>query len=101
MSEQLHAMLDFSVRPNLVLRVVPLTADVSRGVDAHFQLCFAGLVNPVAFTESTLSRTFYEQREEIQLYRDHYDALASAALDPEQSRAVLIAAAQHFAELSP
>jgi Domain of unknown function (DUF5753)/Helix-turn-helix domain len=94
MREQLEQLVRLSARPNVVIQVLPLTAPTPHlGMDGTFTvLTFAPeLVGDpgVAYTESRIKGTYYEDAAEIAEYRNIWNRVQLLALTPEDSRALL------------
>jgi hypothetical protein len=85
MSDQLHHLLQMSMRSSVSLRVVPASLGAHAAMAGAFRLMEFAEFQPVAYLESTTSSLFLELPEEIAAYRDILAALAATALDEEQS----------------
>jgi transcriptional regulator with XRE-family HTH domain len=86
MSEQLHHLLRMSVRPYILLRVIPAAVGAHAGLAGSFTLMEFAEIKPVVYLESETSTLFLEEPEEIAAYQRIIAALASTALDEQQSR---------------
>lgn len=86
MSEQLHELLQFSVRPYITLRVLPAEAGAHAAMSGPFSLMEFPDFKPVVYLDSETSSLFLEEPEEIAAYRRILTALEDTALDEGQSR---------------
>jgi predicted XRE-type DNA-binding protein len=93
MSEQLHKLLRLSVRPHLVLRLVPAAIGAHAAIHGSFRLMEFDQINPVTYIETETSSIFLETAEEIAAYRSILARLKDSALDEGQSREVIAALA--------
>jgi transcriptional regulator with XRE-family HTH domain len=101
MREQLEQLVRLSARPNVVIQVLPFSAPTPHlGMDGTFTvLTFAPeLVGDpgVAYTESRIKGTYYEDAAEIARYQDTWNWVQLLALSPDESRAALARRAQEL-----
>jgi transcriptional regulator with XRE-family HTH domain len=89
MSEQLHELLRMSVRPNVILRVLPAAIGAHPGCAGSFKLMEFAEFKPVAYLDSETSSLFLELPDEIAAYRRILKSLDEIALDEGQSREVI------------
>ena len=89
MWDQLHHMVRMSVRPYLVLRVVPASLGAHAAMAGSFTLMEFAEFKPVAYLESETSSLFLEKPEESQAYRRILGPLAQTALGEGQSRELI------------
>jgi hypothetical protein len=89
MSDQLHHLLQMSVRSCVTLRVVPSALGAHAGLSGPFTLMEFAEFRPVVFLDSETSSLFLERREEAAAYQRILGALARAALDEGQSRELI------------
>lgn len=83
--------------PRLTLRVIPMSAPGHPALMRGFNLMtFADPVKPVAYADTDVATVFTEAPESIELYRRKRDALASLAVDAEQSRSIFAHWADFF-----
>lgn len=76
--------------PRLTLRVIPMSAPGHPALMRGFNLMtFAEPVNPVAYADTDAATVFTEDPDSIKLYQRKRNALATLALDAEQSRSTL------------
>lgn len=99
--DQLEDLVRLSARPNVHIQVLPLTASGHHpGIDGKFiVLTFAPeLVNDpgVAYTESRIRGTYYEDPAEVAEYRDTWNEIQLHALDPDQSQDLLARRSQEI-----
>ncbi len=92
--EQLKHLVTLSKLPNVHIQVLPFDAvGVHTGMDGTFTVLTFGpeLVGDpgVAYTESRITGTYYEDAAEIQRYRETWSLVQLQALKPEQSQAIL------------
>ena len=88
MSDQVHHMLRLTVRPYVMLRVVPDAAGLHGG-PMPFKLMEFTELNPVVYVENLNSAAFLEQKETVAGYRRIVADLDRVALDEGRSRAWL------------
>jgi len=86
MSDQLHSLLRFSVRPYLTIRIVPARIGAHAGMSGHFMLLDVRDFKPIVYLDSETSSLFLETPVEIDAYRNVLAALEETALDEGQSR---------------
>ncbi|HEV8561329.1 MAG TPA: helix-turn-helix transcriptional regulator [Actinophytocola sp.] len=86
MSGQLHELLKVSVRPSIMLRIVPAARGAHAGINGSFQLLEFRNIKPVVYLESETSSLFLERPVEIDSYRTILSALDATALPEGQSR---------------
>ncbi|WP_158888838.1 helix-turn-helix domain-containing protein [Amycolatopsis anabasis] len=89
MSEQLHYLLQMSVRPYISLRVIPVEAGVHAGIAGAFKLMEFEEFKPVVYLDSETASLFLEGSEEITAYRRVVKALVRKAPREEQSRELI------------
>jgi hypothetical protein len=85
MSEQLHHLLQMSVRPYIEIRVIPDNIGFHPGWKPFRFMEFRGL-KPVVYLEDETGVQFLQRRETIASYRRIVDGLTSVALNEGQSR---------------
>lgn len=86
MSEQLHELLRWSVRPSISLRVVPAAIGAHAGINGSFRLMEFKEIKPIVYLESETSSLFLEVPIEIDAYRAILTKLGAVALSEGQSR---------------
>jgi len=96
MADQLHHLQRMFVRPHLTLRVMPAAFGAHAGTAGSFTLMEFAEFKPVAYVESETSSLFLETPQEIKAYQRVLAALADAALDEEESRALIASLATGF-----
>lgn len=89
MSEQLHSLLQNSVRPNVVLRVVPSTVGVHAAMAGNFTLLDIRDFRPIVYLDNETSCVFLENPVEVASYRNIVSALHTTALDEARSRELI------------
>jgi hypothetical protein len=92
--EQLEHLVRLGKLPNVHIQVLPFDAvGLHAGMDGTFTVLTFGpeLVGDpgIAYTESRISGTYYEDAAQILCYRDTWSRVQLQALDPEKSRALL------------
>jgi hypothetical protein len=85
MSEQVHHLLQVSVRSHIELRIIPDSAGFHAGQHPFHFMRFAGL-KPVVHVENGTTAEFLQRRGTITSYQRIIDGLEAVALSPEQSR---------------
>lgn len=101
--EQLTHLVKLSKLPNVHIQVLPFDAvGLHTGMDGTFMILTFGpeLVGDpgVAYVESRITGTYYEDAADIARYRDTWSRVQLQALKPEQSQAVL---ARRAEEITP
>lgn len=86
MSEQLHALLGMSVRPNIKILVVPTSMGAHAATAGSFILMEFNDIRPIVYLDSETSGIFLELPIEIRAYRSVLAAIAAKALPEGQSR---------------
>lgn len=86
MSEQLHHLLRLSVRPNLSLRVVPVSRRPCPGRHGGFTLLEYAQYSTAVYREDEVHGVLSDDQSTIQAYRSVLGALNVVALDEQQSR---------------
>jgi transcriptional regulator with XRE-family HTH domain len=86
MSEQLHKLLQMSVRSNVRLRVVPASVGAHAATAGSFRLMEFRQIKPIVYLDSETSSLFLERPIEIDAYRSILAALDATALQEGQSR---------------
>lgn len=89
MSEQLHDLLQMSVRPYVSMRIVPTAAGIHAGVGGSFRVMTFPKFPTIVFLDSLNSSLFLEDTASVELYSTALESLECLALDEEQSRAVI------------
>jgi transcriptional regulator with XRE-family HTH domain len=89
MSEQLHRLLQLSVRPSISLRVLPAARGAHACMSGAFRLMEFADVRPVVYVEGETAGIFLEEPGQTSAYRNMLAALAESALDEEQSRRLI------------
>ncbi|RAS65503.1 helix-turn-helix protein [Lentzea atacamensis] len=87
--DQLHHLLRMSVRPNITLRVVPVSAGAHPGLVGSFEMMKFAKIQPVVHVECENSSIFMEDKESITTYTTILEAIDRVALDEEQSRRLI------------
>lgn len=96
MSDQLHHLLRMSVRPHIILRVIPIAVGAHAAMSGPFTLLDIRNFKPVVYVESATSSLFLETPIEIDAYRNILAALEDTALDEGQSRELITSVALEF-----
>ncbi|MGI9001344.1 MAG: helix-turn-helix domain-containing protein [Pseudonocardia sp.] len=96
MAEQLHHLQRLSLRPYLMLRVVPAALGANAATAGSFTLMEFAEFKPVAYVESETSSLFLETPAEIDAYQRILAALAETALSEEESRNLIVTLATEF-----
>jgi hypothetical protein len=86
MSEQMHRLLQMSVRPYVSIRIIPESVGLHAGYLGPFMLMEFTEVHPVVHMESENANVFAERPESVHAYREVLAALAEIALGREESR---------------
>ena len=98
MYEQLHRLAREAERPNLTLQILPLDSQHEIFSDTFVIFRFGSdseaMMHDVVSTERLRSGVSQEDEMETYLYRLAFERLASAALDPASSRALILETAE-------
>jgi hypothetical protein len=94
LAEQLDHLVKLAELPNVHIQVLPFIGPgLHAGANGTFTVMTFGVElvgDPgVAYTESRISGTYYEDPADIARYRDTWGQVAAEALSPEKSRALL------------
>jgi hypothetical protein len=93
MSEQLHALIRMSVRPNVSVRILPAALGAHAATAGPFILLEFAKIKPLVYLESETSCLFLERPIEIDAHRSILTALDATALSEGQSREFIAAVA--------
>lgn len=86
MSEQLHHLLQMSVRRYITNRVVPASHGAFPGGDSSCRLIEFPEMKPVVYVEELIAGNFMEDGAAVAAYRNVFAALAKCALDEGDSK---------------
>lgn len=89
MSEQLHHLLEMSVRRYINIRVVPASYGAFPGGDGSCRLIEFPEMKPVVYVEELIAANFMEDPASIAAYRKVFAALAKCALDEAESKELI------------
>lgn len=89
MSDQLHSLMRWGVRPHLTIRIVPASSGAHASLAGHFALLEVKNFKPVVYLDSETSSLFLETPIEIDAYRNVVAALDRTALDEGQSKRLI------------
>ncbi len=95
MSDQVHQLLQMSVRPSIEIRVVPDGVGFHAG-QRGFKLMEFTEINPVVHIENLTSVLFLERKDTIRSYRRTVAALSKVAFDEDRSRSWLASVASEL-----
>lgn len=93
---QLRHIVETTERPNVTVRVLPLSLGGHRGLDGSFMLLDFSKGKSTVHVEHKISTFFLEEKHEIDFYREEVDKLREAALDPDESVHFIGAIAQEL-----
>ncbi|WP_216205976.1 helix-turn-helix domain-containing protein [Amycolatopsis aidingensis] len=98
MTRQLHRLAEVARMPHVTLQVLPFAAGAHAGMEGPFVILgYPEHADPdVVYLESTGSGFFLELPPEVRRYSLMFDHLRAAALKPDDSVAVIIAAGERF-----
>ena len=100
MYEQLQRLLQEADRPNLTLQILPLDAQHTVFGESFVIFGFRedndAMLHDVVITEQFRSSVTLEGERETYLHRLAFQSLSGAALDPEQSRALIAKTAESY-----
>jgi hypothetical protein len=99
MRRQLHHLADAAEHSTITIQVLPFTAGAHRALSGSFVILeFAeGLEGPLVYNEGMTGGSFRSKLEEIRSYWMSFEALRTAAMDPEMSLGMI----KSFAEGMP
>lgn len=91
MQQQLAALIETAKRPNVTLQVLPFRVGGHAGAEGEFViLVFPDPEDaPVAYVEGLMGDVYIESDAEIDLFNLAWDYMLAAALDPNESVALL------------
>lgn len=91
MAEQVHHLLRVSVKPFVLLRIVPFDSGASAGLTGAFTMLYGEgyLTNPAVYQDGPSFGVFHEGYDEITAYDEIVYQLSMAALSQGESRALL------------
>ncbi|GLZ35577.1 hypothetical protein Lesp02_77640 [Lentzea sp. NBRC 105346] len=89
MPEQLHHLLQMSVRTNVSLRIVPSSIGPCAGLTGPFVLLKFDGIEPIAHAETQTSTLFIEDKTQVQAYSNVVKALETQALGEAESRRLI------------
>lgn len=90
MRDQLLSLLDMSERPNITVRVMPLSAPVHSGLTSNMTIMdFRPPWPPLAMVDHTRGGVFLEEPEDVEAFTEVFDAVYEAALPTDESRNVI------------
>ncbi len=103
MREQLAHLVEISARPNVDLRVLPLSQNNALGGVSSFTLLSfdpldevpSGALGDVVNTESLTAQQYIEEEAETHLYRLFFQAISDAALPAPESRDLIVTISEH------
>lgn len=99
--EQVGHLVKISELPNVHLQIVRFASGLHAGINGTFTALGFGpelADDPgIAYTESRISGTYYEDAAEIQRYRDTWSSVQLQAATPEETREILARRAEEIA----
>jgi transcriptional regulator with XRE-family HTH domain len=98
MAKQANRLLELAQLPHVTIQVVPFTAGAHPGMEGPFLILgFPEPADPdVVYVDSTSGGFFLELAPDVRRYSLMFDHLRAAALKPDDSVAVIAAAATRF-----
>ncbi|MEW2358731.1 helix-turn-helix transcriptional regulator [Spirillospora sp. NPDC029432] len=92
MKAQLTHIVERMELPAVTVQVLPFSAGLHPAMDGPFEILGfpESLDLDVAYLESPTSALYLEERDQVTRYNDVFDHLRAKALDPEQSRTLII-----------
>ena len=91
MRAQLNWLIQASNRPNVTTQVIPYTAGAHPAMDSTFNILdFAGSVPSVVYVEGLVGWIYVERPQEINRYQQVFEHLRTVALNPQESRDLLM-----------
>ncbi|MDG4828323.1 helix-turn-helix transcriptional regulator [Solwaraspora sp. WMMD1047] len=93
--EQLAHLVELADEPNVTIQILPWTAGAaSASVGNGFVILGLDPDPPLVYLESYEVAHYIESESETQRFRAAFDRLASSALDPDETRCLLVAASK-------
>jgi transcriptional regulator with XRE-family HTH domain len=89
MAEQLHHLLQLSVRPHLTICLIPTTFGPHAGLAGDFDLLKFKKIPPIVYLESHGANVFLEDQPSVDLYEDVIKSLRRTALDEMETRKLI------------
>ncbi|SFF67539.1 hypothetical protein SAMN05421541_117125 [Actinoplanes philippinensis] len=91
MREQLLHLLEVTLLPNVTLQILPFAVGAHAAMDGAFAILdFPSDGDPdLVFAENAAGGLFLEKDDEIRTYREVFDTIRAAALDPDSSRKMI------------
>lgn len=89
MRDQLHYLLQVSVRSFLTMRIIPISAGPHAGLAGDFDLLKFKKIPPIVYLESEGANVFLEDQSSVALYDKVVESLGRAALDEKSSRKLI------------
>ncbi|HEV7976765.1 DUF5753 domain-containing protein [Amycolatopsis sp.] len=96
MAEQLHHLLRYSVRPNVELRVIPISAGAHVAQTGSFTLLEFADFTPIVHLEGELSAAFLEQPHQISAYQRLLSTSADSALSRDETKKMITTLATEY-----
>lgn len=96
MARQLRHLVEATERPNVSLRVLPLSLGAHTGLDGAFTLLDFAKDKPVVYLDHKISGLFLELPEQVDFFRTEIDRLRSVALSSQESVATVAAIAKEL-----
>ncbi|MEV6558454.1 helix-turn-helix transcriptional regulator [Nocardia sp. NPDC051756] len=96
--KQLEHLVEVSYKPSVTIQVLPFSAGVHAAAGSSFTLLrFAERELPdIVYLEQLTSAFYLDRSDDLEVYREVMDQVAVQAERPDQSRALLIAAAEQL-----
>lgn len=85
LARQLRHIVETAERPNVTVRVLPLSLGGHRGLDGSFMLLDLPKGKSTVHVEHKISTFFLEEKHEVDFYREEFDKLRETALDHDES----------------
>ena len=91
MRAQLERIIEIAARPRVTFQIIPLDVGAHPGMDGNFSLLeFEGAtINDVVYVEGPVGNLYLEGPANLEKYRQMFARLASIALSPDDSAALV------------
>jgi hypothetical protein len=99
MNEQMLQLVLLADRPNIVIRVVPISAGARAALGGPFMLFQYDLHQPLVYQENGVSGLFVEDLEYVQRCQGQLSRISWVAMDAEESRVLLATMASKYDRL--
>ncbi|MGC1288350.1 MAG: DUF5753 domain-containing protein, partial [Streptosporangiaceae bacterium] len=90
MLAQLDRLAELSGSESMTIEVIPFDAGSHPGFSVFDIMEFADSLPPVVYLEGLFGQIWYERSQDVDRYQDKFAALHALALDPQDSRELIM-----------